>query len=260
MCLILLAWRMREDFPLILAANRDEFYARPTAPAAFWAESPELLGGRDLKAGGTWLGITRAGRWAALTNYRDPAAVRPDAPSRGRLVSDYLSGEEAPEACLRRIESDAGQYNGFNLLLGDRGQLFCFSSRGERRRLEPGLYGLSNRLLDDPWPKIERGKRGFREILARPGGPAPEAFLTLLADQERPPDAALPDTGVGLAWERILSPLFIASEHYGTRSSTVLTIDRQGGVAFVERLFQGGRDPWMTSRFDFRIAAAGRAG
>ncbi|MBU2053419.1 MAG: NRDE family protein [Proteobacteria bacterium] len=253
MCLILFAWRTHANFPLVLAANRDEFYERPAAPAAFWDDAPELLAGRDLKEGGTWLGITRTGRVAALTNYRDPATLKKDAPSRGNLVSDYLRGRETPEDYLRRLESRAGGYNGFSLIVGDADDLFYFSNRGGRRPLTPGIHGLSNRLLDTPWPKIERGKRAFEALLEENREPLPEELLDLLAERMRPPDELLPETGVGLEWERILSPLFIESPVYGTRSSTVVMIDRSGGVTFVERVFNGGNEPRTMARFDFRI-------
>jgi uncharacterized protein with NRDE domain len=253
MCLILFAWKMHEDIPLILMANRDEFYERPTAPAAFWDDAPELLAGRDLREGGTWLGITRQGRLAALTNYRDPAALKTKARSRGKLVSDYLQGRLTPKAYLHRLEPDAARYNGFSLLIGDPRDLYYYSNRGKQTYLEPGIHGISNHLLNTPWPKVERGKQALEELLRKNQDPSPEALLTLLADRLRPPDEKLPATGVGLEWERLLSPLFIESGSYGTRSSTVLMIDRKEGVTFVERVFNGGSVPWMTARFNFRI-------
>ncbi len=252
MCLILFAWRAHEAFPFILAANRDEFYERPTAPADFWEESPDLLAGRDLKAGGTWLGVTRQGCVAAITNYRDPASLKPGAPSRGEMVSGFLRGREGPEAYLDGLAPVAGRYNGFSLLLGNLSELFVYSNRGARFAVEPGVHGMSNHLIDSPWPKVVRGKAALAGLLGEPGGPSPEALLDLLADRSRPPDRELPDTGVGLEWERILSPLFIESPSYGTRSSTVLIVGRSGQATFVERLFQGGA-PWMTARFNFRI-------
>lgn len=253
MCLILFAWKVHQNFPLIFLANRDEFYERPTAPAAFWEDAPGLLAGRDLREGGTWLGVTRRGRLAALTNYRDPATLKDIAPSRGRLVSDFLRGRRAPEAYLRRLSPRAARYNGFSLLVGNPDELHYFSNRGAQTRLLPGIHGISNHLLDTPWPKVERGKQALRDLLQREKAPSPEALLALLADRSRPPDEALPVTGVGLEWERVLSPLFIASQAYGTRSSTVLLIDHRGHVTFIERVFNGDPESWMTSRFDFRI-------
>ena len=256
MCLILFAWKVYAKFPLILAANRDEFTERPSAPAAFWDDAPDLLAGRDLKRGGTWLGITRTGRLAAVTNYRDPASLKEDAPSRGELVSDYLLSKEHPEAFLRRIEPRAARYNGFSLLLGDGSVLAYFSNRGEANHLTPGIHGMSNHLLDTPWPKVEWGKQAMEELLVTNDDPSPEALLALLASRSRPPDESLPQTGVGLERERVLSPLFIESPGYGTRCSTVLLIDREGMVTFVERVFNGGSEPRLTSRFDFRITGA----
>lgn len=252
MCLILFAWKMDRNFPLVLAANRDEFYERPSAPAAFWEDAPDLLAGRDLREGGTWLGVTKTGRVAALTNYRDPASLKTGAPSRGILVGDYLRGDEMPEAYLRRIAPGAGRFNGFSLLAGDPDDLFCCSNRGATVRLAPGIYGLSNRLLDTPWPKVERGKAALSAVLREKGALSAERLFALLADRTRPPDDSLPETGVGLAWERVLSPLFIESPVYGTRSSTVLLIDRKGGVDFAERVFDGGAP--RTHRFTFSVA------
>lgn len=257
MCLILFAWKMHPNFPLVLAANRDEFYERPSAPADFWDDAPDLLAGRDLRDGGTWLGITRGGRVAALTNYRDPASLKIGAPSRGMLVSDYLRGRENPGAYLGRIAPEADRFNGFDLLVGDPDELFCFSNRGARERLQPGIYGLSNHLLDTPWPKVMRGKGALKALLQRENGVSPEALFALLADRTPSPDDRLPDTGVGLEWERLLSPLFIESPDYGTRSSTILLIDRNRSVTFIERVFNGAADPWMTARFAFRIENGG---
>ncbi len=256
MCLILFAWRMHEKFPLILAANRDEFYERPSVPAAFWDDAPDILAGRDLKRGGTWLGISRTGWLAAVTNYRDPTSLKQDAPSRGELVSDYLRGRENPETYLRRLEPRAPRYNGFSLLMGNGSELVYFSNRGGAYRLTPGIHGMSNHLLDTPWPKVTRGKQALEALLLSKNDPSPEALLALLASRSRPPDESLPETGVGLEWERVLSPLFIESPTYGTRCSTVLLIDGEGVVTFVERVFNGGSEPRLTSRFDFRITGA----
>ncbi len=251
MCLILLAWQAHPEYPLILAANRDEFYDRPTAAADFWAERPDILGGRDLQDRGTWLGVTRQGRWAALTNFRDPAAIRPGRPSRGWLVRDFLEGSESPKTCVERLAPRVPEYNPFNLFLGDPDSLFYLSSKGPSGAVPPGFHGLSNALLDTPWPKIRRGRDAFRRLLEGNPEPDPEALFRLLADMERAPDGDLPETGIGLDWERILSPLFISSPTYGTRSSTVLMTDRRGGITFIERSFQGSPDSGATARFTF---------
>ena len=175
------------------------------------------------------------------------------APSRGKLVSDFLRGRRTPKAYLHWLSPRAARYNGFGLLVGNPDELYYFSNRGAPVCLLPGIHGMSNHLLDTPWPKVERGKQALGGLLEREKAPSPEALLDLLADRSRPPDDRLPVTGVGLEWERVLSPLFIESPLYGTRSSTVLIIDRKGRTTFVERVFKSETGPWMTSRFDFRI-------
>ena len=241
MCLIFLAWRRHPDYRLVVAANRDEFYARPTAPAGYWPEAPDVLAGRDLEGGGTWLGVTRTGRFAALTNYRrgDDGHI-PDAPTRGRLVSDFLLSESSPGEYLQSLVEQAGTYNGFNLLVGDGESLHWFSNRGgEPLILEPGIYAVSNNLLDTPWPKVVRGKDGFQRLL-KARDIDPSAIFDLLADRQFAADEALPDTGIGLTRERKLSPIFIAAGDYGTRSSTVLLIEGTGDVTFHERTHEPG--------------------
>lgn len=257
MCLILFSHKQHPRYSLVLAANRDEFYNRASSPAAFWDEEPGMLAGRDLVAGGTWFGITRYGRIAAITNYREPGFHRMDAPSRGALVTGYLRGAEAPEDYLEKLEPDAGRYNGFSLILGDPENLYYFSNRREGfQRLTPGLYGLSNHILNTAWPKVERGKRALGDILSGGGDPDPEALFHVLADRSRPPDDHLPHTGVGLEWERVLSPLFIASPVYGTRSSTVLLVTGGGSVTFVEKVFNSDPEPLQVTRYEFEIEKA----
>ena len=248
MCLLLFAWRVHDDYPLVLAANRDEFYERPSASADFWEDAPDILAGRDLKEGGTWLGITRSGRIAALTNYRDPASLKACAPSRGGLASGYLRGGAGAELYLDGLAADAGRYNGFSLLVGDCAGLFYFSNRGSRMKLDSGIYCMSNSLLDVPWPKVLLGKKKLAALLAGKGKPTPERLFTLLSDRSRPPDDQLPETGVGREWERILSPLFIQSPTYGTRSATVLLVDKKGKITFAERVFDENGAPLMTTR------------
>jgi len=254
MCLILLSYKQHPVYPLVFAANRDEFYDRPTAQASFWEDRPELLAGRDLKEGGTWLGITRGGRMAALTNYRDPASLKLQAPSRGWLVKDYLCGREDADKYLKKLTNNADQYNGFSLILGDPFHLYYFSNRGGRIELTPGLYGLSNALLNTPWPKVESGKRKLGTLLAQTGEPSPEDLFSILKDETQPGDGQLPDTGIGLEWERILSSMFITSPVYGTRSSSLLLVDRQRQVTFIERTYNGGSGPRATAKFGFRMA------
>lgn len=235
MCLILFAYRTHPRYRLILAANRDEFYIRPTAPLAFWTQWPQLLAGRDLQGGGTWLGVSRSGRLAALTNYRDPTAIKPGAPSRGGLVESWLSGTVPAQTYLEQLHCRAEDYNGFNLLLGDTEELWYYGSRaGAPQLLPPGVYGLSNQLLDTPWPKVVRGKQALTALLDRPELAIDDLFA-LLADQHQPPDEQLPDTGVGLELERRLAPLFIASPNYGTRCSTALLWEEGGLLTLAER-------------------------
>jgi len=237
MCLILFSYNHHPKYRLILAANRDEFYDRPTAPLGFWSDTPKILAGRDLKAKGTWMGVDRLGRFAALTNFRDPASLKPDAPSRGALVSDFLLGSMPPRIYLEALQAVGNRYNGFNLLVGDGNDLYYYGNRsGEIRKLLPGIYGLSNRFLDTPWPKLETGKQEFEGVLSRDRIET-ESLFRLLADRTRPPDDQLPNTGVGVELERMLSSRFIAGEHYGTRSSTVLLIGRDHRVRFSERTF-----------------------
>lgn len=253
MCLIAFAYNVHPSYRLVLAANRDEFYERPSSSADFRKDHPQVLSGRDLKKGGTWLGIARDGKFAAVTNYRNPSSFKNDALSRGRLVSRYLTGGQDAGNYLKKIALQVDRYNGFNLLLGDDQDIFIFSSRGKMQKLEPGIYGLSNHLLDSPWPKVSRSKRMLKKALARKGDALEEELFSMLADRHVPPDDKLPLTGVGLEWERILSPVFIESPVYGTRSSTVLLIGKNRRVRFVEKIFDGRKEPWMTSRFSFNL-------
>lgn len=243
MCLILFAYRYHPRYELVLIGNRDEYYDRPTAPLAWWDDAPAVLAGRDLAAGGTWLGVTRAGRFAAITNYRDPRAVRADAPSRGPLVGDYLKGDSPAWDYLQALRTRAADYNGFNLLLGDSEGVFYFSNQGGApRRLAPGLYGLSNHLLDTPWPKVKRGKQALAALLDDGAEPEVARLLAPLTDRAPADDADLPNTGVDLLWERLLSPLFIESRErgYGTRSSSVLRVSREGEVRLAEKSWPTG--------------------
>jgi uncharacterized protein with NRDE domain len=240
MCLIVFAWRPSHAQPLILAANRDEFYARPTLPLAQWEDSPQVYAGRDLEAGGTWLGVNTDGRFAALTNIREPGKA-PGRRSRGELVARFLTGAVSIDEYLREIAARAAEYGGFNVLVGDRQQLhFLNANDPSPRRLDAGVYGVSNAGLDTPWPKLMKAKAALSE---HPHNPEPEALLGLLADQDAAPETELPDTGVGLATEKLLSSVFIASPNYGTRASTVLLVNADGSRRLIERSFgpYGGR-------------------
>lgn len=248
MCLIVIAWRARDDLPLIVAANRDEWRDRPAEPARWWEGEPGLLAGRDLQAGGTWMGVTAGGRFAAVTNFRDPAERRSTALSRGGLVTEYLLGDQAPEPYLAGLAARASGYNGFNLILGDGGSLWYFGSReGIARAIEPGVHALSNHLLDEPWPKVVKGRTVMQAAL-RDADPVPRLF-DALSDADAPADAALPDTGVGVAWERRLSSALIVGADYGTRCSTVVSFDAHGGAVFEERT--RGADGGVTGKVRF---------
>lgn len=254
MCLIAFAYKQHPKYDLVFAANRDEFYERPTRAAQFWDEQPDLLAGKDLKAGGTWMGITKAGRFAALTNYRDPASRNEEAPSRGHLVRNYLESSNPPGVYLRRLHAQADQYNGFNLLVGSPDELMYYSNHtGEASSLDPGLYGLSNELLDAPWPKTERAKAELSDTL-REDEIDISALFEFLKDDQPAPDDQLPDTGIPRELERAVSPIFIKTEQYGTRSSTILLISNDGKVTFEEHRYKNGSTEVKdTSRFEFEL-------
>jgi uncharacterized protein with NRDE domain len=253
MCFIVFAYRVHPSYRLIAAANRDEYYERPSAPVAFWEDAPHVLAGRDLKEGGTWMGISRGGKFAAITNFRDPGGVKPGAPSRGHLVSNFLRGSESAAAYMDKISRSAQKYNGFNLICGDPQDLFVYSNRGEINKLEAGIYGLSNHLLDTPWPKVSKGRKALSAALNEKGSDLEAALFAILSDKKRAPEKNLPSTGVGLEWERLLSSIFIESPAYGTRSSSVVLTGKNKWVKFVEKVFDGRAEPWVESRFSFRL-------
>lgn len=257
MCIILLAYEAHPFYRLALAANRDEFYDRPTLQAAFWDDAPGVLGGRDLAVGGTWLGVTVRGSVAAVTNYRDSASKKTGAPSRGLLVSEFLRADddETSRARLARLAARASDYNGFNLIAGDRHEFYYFSNRtgGAPQVLEPGVHGLSNHLLDTSWPKVERGKQALAELLSHGDTFSTDAIFHILADRSLAAAESLPDTGVGVEIERVLSPIFIASPVYGTRCSTVVLIDRNENVTFIERTFDAGSLDWTEVDYRFGV-------
>ena len=253
MCLILFSYRQHARYPFILAANRDEFLDRPAARADFWDKPEGLLAGKDIRAGGTWMGITRELRFAALTNYRDPALEKQHAPSRGQLVLDFLAGDNPPESFLQQLRANAGAFNGFNLLVGNPSALWYYSNVADNMQpLESGLYGLSNHLLDTAWPKVEKGKRRLREIIQK-GEVAPHKLLDLLGDTAQAPDTDLPQTGVPLEWERKLSAMCIQTPDYGTRVSTAILIDTANRVTFVERSREPGNNAGAEVTYDFTL-------
>ena len=276
MCLIAFAWQAHAEYPLIVAANRDEFFARPTASAGWWDDG-ERLAGRDLRAGGTWMGVSKGGRFAALTNYRDPSAQRSDAPSRGALVSDVLDHRGPIRDALERVSRDASRYNGFNLLAAlwhpdaSRAAMWILASRDDARpqAIAPGIHALSNASLDTPWPKVDRAARAMLDALRRDVKAATAAVLNaatdrdvlcarlfaLLGNQDIADDDDLPQTGIAPDAERALSAAFIRMPNYGTRSSTVFLIDRQGDALFIERRCEPDA-PIEERRFEFHVADA----
>jgi uncharacterized protein with NRDE domain len=238
MCLIVLAWRCVPGHALVLAANRDEFHARPAAAAHWWSDSP-VYAGRDLAAGGTWLGVSADGRWAAVTNVRDPRSIRSTAASRGALVADFLAGRLDAATHAAQVHRTRESYRDFNLLIGDHAQAWYVGSRADApRALSPGLHALSNAELDTPWPKAERARAGLAAALAVGADDVVARLWPLLADRTQADDADLPDTGVGIAMERALSPAFIDLPGYGTRASSVLAIG--AAVDFHERSWRAG--------------------
>lgn len=239
----MIAWRVSPDYPLVVAANRDEFFDRPTTPATFWDDAPNVLAGRDNVGNGTWMGITRNLRFAALTNVREGRETyNPDAPSRGKLVSEFLLARRRPDTYGKSVARMGNQYNGYNLLVADRDALYYQANRsGVLKELPPGIYGLSNHELDTPWPKLESAKAAFSEALQLV--PNYEKMFELLADDTYAPDEDLPDTGVGLEWERVLSAIFVKAENYGTRASTVISIRADNSVRFIERRYGPGGAP-----------------
>ncbi len=238
MCLVLIAWRVHPRYPLIVAANRDEFYARPTLPAQRWPGASGMIAGQDLEAGGSWMGVDAIGRFAAVTNFRELEQGPADARSRGELVTDYLLGDAPAESYLAELAERANHYRGYNLLLTDGGELYCASNRGAPIcNLPPGVHGVSNGPLDSDWPKVKRGRQLLAKAVDRTE-PSPKQLFKLLRDQTQPGDEALPDTGIGLEWERLLGTIAIdgtiAEIDYGTRSASVLLLDAQDRGQFFE--------------------------
>lgn len=240
MCIAYLAYQISLEWPIIMATNRDEFHARPSLAAAPWSHAPSILGGLDLMAGGTWLAAHQDGRVACLTNYREPKSEQGQAPSRGHLISRYLQAEQGALRYLQEVQQQAAQYNGFNIILGDAQHLYYFSNKqGQIQPLESGHHVLSNHLLNSPWPKSEKLRRSFAQLPLKELLDAAdlEPLFACLYDQEKAFDEELPQTGISLEWERLLSSPFIISPDYGTRCSTILAIHQSGQVYFAERSF-----------------------
>lgn len=251
MCLILLAYQQHPEYPLIVIANRDEFYQRPTQAAHWWPDAPTIWAGRDTKGGGSWFGVNRAGRWAALTNFRNGFQEKPNAPTRGHLVTGFLQ-PDAPDGqtYLTALQPDADRYNGFNLLTYDGSTLLHYSNVSNViTTVQPGIHGLSNALLNSDWPKVHRGKAHLAKLIATDAALTTEDAWEALRDTTRPDDANLPSTGIPLEWERKLSAMYIETEGYGTRCSTVLRYDRHGHCHVTERSYV----PEGLSQVAFRV-------
>lgn len=254
MCLIFLSLNHHPEYKLIVAANRDEFYQRKTSPAQFWDEEQSILGGRDLEAGGTWMGVTHRGRIAMVTNYRDPKNLRDNAPSRGRLVSDYLTGNVRPVQYMEDVAQRGNDYNGFNLIVGNPDELYYYSNYQESVvPIHPGVHGLSNHLLNTPWPKVKNGRERFTAMIQEKQI-NPDDLLDMLYDDAMAIDDELPDTGVGLERERVLSSMFIKSPGYGSRCSTVVLVDRSNNISFIERTYDVNTFNHTTRRFSIQLS------
>lgn len=254
MCLIFFSLNHHPEYKLIVAANRDEFYHRKTLPAQFWDEEQSILGGRDIEAGGTWMGVTNRGRIAMVTNYRDPKNMKDNAPSRGHLVSDYLTGNMRPVQYMKDVAQKGKHYNGFNLIAGNPDELYYYSNYQESVvPVHPGVHALSNHLLNTPWPKVKNGRERFTAIIQEKQI-NPDDLLDMLYDDAMAADSELPDTGVGLERERVLSSMFIKSPGYGSRCSTVVLVDRNNVISFIERTYDVSTFSYVTQRFSIQLS------
>ena len=253
MCLLTFAWKTHPKYKLIFASNRDEFYQRNTAPAQYWDNAPNILAGKDLEAGGTWMGINKNGRFTALTNYRDLKNLKTQAPSRGKLTLDYLQGNESPQEYLEQIFNNIDAYNGFNLLAGTPEEIYYLSNYEHKiRKLEPGIYGLSNALLDSDWFKVKRLKTKFNEVIQQADFTT-QTLLDTLQDSTKPNDDHVQQTGLPMDKERMLSSMFIESPNYGTCSSAIVLMGYDNQVSFVERVYNTGNDEVKEQDFSFKV-------
>ncbi len=253
MCLIVIGYNYHPDYKLVFAANRDEFYQRPSSPADFWNDEPSLLGGKDLKEGGTWCGITKNGRFAAITNYRDMKTIKKDALSRGRIVTDFLLGTSSPEFYSKGLKESSDLYNGYGLLFGDVNELLFFSSQTKKTtKMKKGIHGLSNHLLDTPWFKVRRGKELLKKAIDKGDTLVDDLFL-MLSDKTISPENELPDTGLPKEIEKSISSIFVETPDYGTRSSTVILIDKKDNVTFIEKSLNTQMKKWIINAFKFEM-------
>ncbi len=235
-----------------MVANRDEFYERPTSYADFWENHPKVLGGRDLKGGGTWMGVTNSGKIAAVTNFRDPKNISATAKTRGDLTKDYLISEMDAQTHLEQVKHEGALYNGFNLLLFEAGKGYYYSNYGDSiHQIDQGVYGLSNALLDTPWPKLEKLKSNFQRTIQSDFDV--NSLLQLLTDNETAADKDLPQTGVPYEWEKAISAICIDTPTYGTCCSTIILVDKKGTLSFTEKSFPVGAREAQTISFDIKI-------
>jgi uncharacterized protein with NRDE domain len=253
MCLISFSWQNHPQYKLILVANRDEFYQRKTQAANFWSENPQILAGKDLEAGGTWMGIHKNGRFSALTNYRDLANLRADAPSRGQLTANFLQSQITAKAYLESISPEAARFNGYNIIVGNLDELFYFSNyQNQIRELPAGLYGLSNHLLNTDWFKVKKAKSKLAENIEHNQLDI-NYLLDSMADREIPNDEQVQRTGLPIERERMLSPMFIQSTEYGTCCSTVVLVNWNNEVSFTERVYNHSQKPYFQQTFEFKV-------
>lgn len=255
MCLLVLAWQVHPRYRLVVAANRDEFHERPTAAMAKWPSPDDIIAGRDLRAGGTWLAMDRARRFGVITNFRDLQPPAPGAPSRGNLIPGYLRNQAGAERYLQQLQPNAGGYSGFNLLLTDSESLWYASNRAERfaRPLPPGIYGLSNEFLDTPWPKLQRVRRRFDPLVLQGGEISTDELFAILSDPTQAGiNEKLPKTGLSPEWEQMLSSPFIRNADYGTRCSTLVLLEPSGVVSLNERRFDSAGSVIAETQFSLR--------
>lgn len=253
MCIINFSFLKHPNYKLIIAANRDEFFERPTKNAHFWEDEPSILAGRDLSQMGTWLGVSKNGRFAALTNYRDPRLPEVRRYSRGEIVRNFLTSTDEANTFASNVKNVKDDYAGFNILLWDGAQFVHYNNiYDEMTNVSPGTHSLSNHTLNTPWPKVEKGKSYLHKAINGSDEIDREELFQFLLDKEQAPDELLPNTGVGLEMERSLSSLFINLPHYGTRASTVVLIDQQNNVQFIERTYNSGNLKFE-SKYEFEI-------
>ena len=254
MCLIVFSFKHHTKYPVILAGNRDEFYGREAQQAHFWDTEPSLLAGKDLRAGGTWLGVSQNGEFGAITNHRDLNNPVNGERSRGYIIPVFLTNNGLPEEKIKRIESNFSKYSGYNLLAGNTDQLFYLTNvKRQTKTVSPGVHGISNAFLDTPWPKVEAAKSAFEDAI-KPALIDREAIFKLLQDSDPFPQETLPDTGLSPEMEKAVSPIFIKTDDYGTRCSTLLTIDYNGRVQFTEKTYHFNGDSSVTKNFSFNTA------